>query len=296
MLKDSVDEIYKQIVLQNSRNDLDSIPHSDEFRKRMISQFGFDEKTITMAVSLLKDSHHIFVMEITREDDLRKISRIEGYVECSIVTIRRLLDFFSTSLTTLYERQFHKRLMQNQIIREILPKINLYNNTTMGSLVNKTMMLNEYELQVTKNYPQYTESWKTGKLNSLIQGHEKKLAAEAQQQEVWSAGEGRQRRAVDSPQYADFVSTVNDSPTWRIIEQFGIHFFIRVNLRKYNFLYLKKLIDTKVITRKPDVYLLNDMLQKVKSNFDRDAMLENYRADIDILDAAIAKFLDSAPD
>jgi hypothetical protein len=101
------------------------------------------------------------------------------------------------------------------------------------------------------------------------------------------------RRAVDTPEYEKFEKQSGNENLSKIIAIYGFSFFARVHLRKYKFRYLERLVDSGEISKIPDLALLHEMLQKVKTNFDLDHELKNYAKEIDSLESALLKILSS---
>lgn len=287
-----IKDVYDQIISYNSKMDYNAIPHSDTFNKSIIATYGIDESLLKKILSLLAESHKIFIMEIVKEDKNREIAQIDGYVDANVHTIRRLQDHFQMALIEAYAKEFKKRLDYNQIVKFFNPLMHVYNNTPIGILLAKATMLNEFELQIRKKLIEYSEDYKSWKLSELLKNQRNETASNHNTREkIPTATADQQRRAIDSPEYRQFILQSKNLPVQKIIELHGINFFLRVNLRKYNFLYLKKLIDAKEILKKSDVYMLHEMIKIVKANHGRDALLEKYDEDILKLENAVKEMI-----
>src|SRR5271157_150097 len=176
MLSKYIDNIYHQIASQNSQTNMDAVPHSNTFLKKMEAQFGYDEELLKKIIFILKESHFILVMEISKEDKNHDVARIEGYVDADIETVRRLADFFQNALLDAYEKQYRKRISFQQVIKDLLPQMGSHNNSIMGNLANKAVMLKEFELLLSRRLAQYSNAWKIEKLAVLIMDFENRAS------------------------------------------------------------------------------------------------------------------------
>ncbi|MCU0847159.1 MAG: hypothetical protein MUD12_04660 [Spirochaetes bacterium] len=295
MIRKLADELFQKIIEMNSKESLDSIPHSDSFLKEMESYLSIPRHELKSVIQLLKESNKILSFEIIKEDKGKDIKKVEGYVETDLVTIRRLKNFFQKVLMDEYEKQNHSRMLVHQIIKDIYSRPAYYKNTPIGQVANKAIMLEEYEMLLQKEYTQFTDSMKAKKFNDLLEQTDVLLAdkriEEAKKQSKEEKESPEYQRAVDSEQYGDFSSSSKKMSISKVLQIYGIEFFFRVNLRKYNFDILTQVIDNGDIDRKSDLKLLKDMLQKVKSNTSRDTKLLDYIENIHKLERSITRHI-----
>lgn len=279
MALDTIEEIYQEINKQNALLGMRAIPHSDDFLKYITSLLGIDTGLARRIIRVLINSHRIFSMEIVAEDSARNIPRVEGYVVADINVVRRLKSYFQSELMLEYEKQYQKRYLFHQIVKEIFPVMRSLNSTHLGQLANKAIMLEEFERLLEKNFTEYTDEWKDEHLKrelseaNLPAG---KSGAAGRAGKGGSAGGRPERgrpvtRAIDSRRYEDFLSKSNSYPLQRILKIYGVNFFMQVNLRKYQFSYLKRLVEDGQLSRRSDLLLLREMIQTVKTNMHRDA-------------------------
>jgi hypothetical protein len=279
MALDTVEEIYQEINKQNAVIGMRAIPHSDDFIKYVTSSLGVEADLVRRILRVLLNSHRIFSMEIVAEDTVRSIPRVEGYVVANINIVRRLKNYFQSELMVEYEKQFQKRYLFHQIVKDIFPVMRTLNNTMIGQLANKAIMLDEFERLLEKNFAEYTDDWKDERFARELQNASLPFANEKVPATAETQGAGVPRpvrakpvtRAIDSRQYEDFVSKSKSYPLQRILKIYGVNFFIQVNLRKYQFEYLKKLVEDGQLSRRSELLLLREMIQTVKSNMHRDA-------------------------
>ncbi len=293
MLEKVINSVYQKIVEYNSKDNLKAIPHSDAFEKDIVALYGLKEHELKRILTILKESHMIFTFEITQEDKDRDIKRINGYVEADLVTVRRLKSYFQRLLMDEYEQQFNTQLLFHRIAREVYTNPTAFKNTPLGQLANKAIMLDEYEHLLEKEYGEYTESWKKEKLNEIIQNTDnllteqkvplKKKDTDDEQKSLPS------QRAVDSREYQEFSSTSSGQSLNKILKIYGVEFFFRVSLRKYQFDQLTDIIEKKVIYRRQDLKQLKSMLQKVKKNTAFDPNLKKHSDAISRLDRTVSK-------
>jgi len=297
MLSENVEIIFKAILAQNSLNTREAVPHSDEFTRKMESTHGFPPGFTDKCVRLLKDAHKIFIIEIVQEDDDREVEKIEAYIDADMSTVRRLKNIYQKLLQDIYEEENHQRLMAHQIIRELFPKMNLYNNTPMGHIANKAIMLEEYELLLEKDFSQYTESWKEERIAELFEesgedleallGVEKKQEPEPE----IVVKKPVNKRAVDSGKGSELSSMASLQSIDKVLRIYGIDFFYRVNLRKYNFDLIRMVIEQKKITSRDDLTLLRKMIQKIRDNADRDPGLTEHLEKLQNLERIISRYM-----
>ncbi len=302
LLRSKIDRIFKSIVAQNALHNVNSIPHSDQFFKEMESSFGFSKSEIDVILSILKESHKIMVMEISREDKSRKIDKVQGYVDSDLMTLQKLRDIFHKVLVEDYEKENGKKRTAHQIIKELIPRLQYINHTPLGRVLNKAIMLEEYVRVIEKDFKEYTEDWKEENLKlqldlnkDILSGFQnekkKKDLVPEETEKKQPVKRSSYVRAVDTPQAEEFMKEVNSASVNKLLQIYGIDFFFRINLRKCNFDYISQALDTGVIDRKKDLMLLKDMLKTVKNHLGQDTELESHYEEIMSLDRKISRFI-----
>jgi len=296
MNKDLIERVFKRIVAINCLYNLDSIPHSDLFFKETEAMFGLSYSEIELIISILKESHKIFIMEISRDDNNKKSEKIYGYVDADLLCIHKLRDIFHRALMDDYEKDTGRRKSASQIIKELIPQLHYINQTPKGKLLNKAIMLDEYVRLLEKDYKDYTEEWKEENLKLQLSINEdlmKKYSSDKKvnrEPEAQSAEKkAKPVRAVDSPLIDEFSKQVSAGSVSRVLHIYGVEFFFRVNLRQYKFEYLSQVLDTGVIDRKSDLMTLKEMLKKIKENMELDKELDNHYNEIMSLDRKVSR-------
>ena len=300
-----VNEIYEEIKLRNSTVNARSIPDSDEFINFMSASSGVPTQLVKQIIRLLIAAKKIFTMEIVAQDKIRETPSIQGYVISDVSVIRELKNYFQNELVGMYNQQFNKDLMVHQAIKAIFPIIKSLNNTPIGLVANKAIMLEEYNRLMDKHFSDYTEEMKKKLLEAELKRAnfkeegkedekeaEKEKAVKEQKEKAVAVDKGKAgkgyERAVDASQYQDFMLKSKNHPVSRIINIYGIKFFFQVYLRKYQFSYIKDLVSRGQIKKRDDLLLLKEMLRKIKMNASRDPGLRKYTDTIYELERAIS--------
>ena len=291
MLSKSVEELYKKIAETNSNLNVDSIPSSDVFLRKMESTMGISIGELTKIISILRDCHKILIIELEKEDKAHDNKKIEGYVAADLEIIKNLKNYYQSVLEEGYNKQYNTRLHIYQIIKEIFPKLASLKNTPLGQIANKAIMLDEFQKYIEKVYEEFTPDWQEKKYNEIISFYEKGESAEEQIKEDYSVSSSDERRAIDDDQYKDFKSGAATKAVNKLLQIYGVDFFFRVYLRKYEFDFLKNVIDAGHIDKKTDLKLLKSMLKKIRLNFDKDDKLIEHSEELYQLEKAVTKML-----
>ena len=287
--KKLAEEIFRSIAAANTRENRDSIPLSDEFIMRMVSTLGIDERIVFELLRILRESHHILVMVIVKEDANRRIRRVEGYVDADFKTIHHLRDLHDKLLVDMYDETFKKRIMARQIVHELFPRVNQYNNTPLGQILNKVIMLEEFEKLISKHYAEYTDTWKEKKLDELIGDNLSILSPSAPEKKLKETVDKQPQRAVDTVMAGDMSAMGSRDSLARVLNIYGLEFFLRVHLRKYQFDYVQQIVEDGYIKSKADLLLIKNMIQKVKFNVDMDKGLRDRMDDLLKLERVVSR-------
>lgn len=295
MSKKITQEIFEEIRKKNAMNNRDSIPNSDDFIHYLNITIGIEPDFAKKLIKALINAHKIFAIEIASEDKNNEIPRIEGYVESDINTIRRLKLFFQDELIRQYESEHYKRVTYHQLIKEIMPIINTLNNTPLGQLANKAIMMNELERMMEKDFGEYTEEWKERNLeieinkataSGIIDKPKKDVKPDDKNSEIILDEIGN-KKGLNIKNYSNFISKNKNYPLDRVLKIYGVDFFLRAQLQRCEFSYLTKLIESGKFLKISDLLLMRDMLAKVKKNTNNDTKLIALRDDILELERAI---------
>lgn len=302
MKNEIVDKIFKRIVVHNQKLNIDSIPHSDTFQNEIMSLYGIGKNEIEVVLSILKESHKVFIMEIAKEEPRKNLDKISGYVDADLLTIQKLKEIFYTALVNEYEKDYHKKKTAGQIIKELIPRISYINHSPLGKFLNKALMLDEFERHVEKNYREFTEEWKDENYTVQLSvneeflknlGNETKVSSKDKEAVQPAVKTSVSKRAVDSPLHQEYQNQSQNQNSGesisKMLQIYGVDFFYRVNLRKYNFSIIEQAIDSGKITRRQDLAVLKDMLKQMRAHFGIDSELEKYYDDIMNLDRKVSR-------
>ena len=297
--RELVEKVYNEILLINSRDNESAVAVSDTFIKDFMSSQGYGEGDIKHAITILAESHKIFIMTIHKENLKQNIKRVEAYVVSESSILHQLKLRFQQRLVEAYEKDKHKKLSYSQIVREFLSNISLMAGSPLGKLANITIMLNEYENLIFNHSEEYSEEWKEIKLNEVL----KSLNTFSEKEKVDSAQEpektpipakvetSSERRAVNSPDFDKFQEHSETLSPEKVLRIYGPAFFFRVKLRKYEFLYLAEIIEKGYIKQYRELVILKDMLKTIKGNFERDKDLSDHFEEIYKLDRVVSRAL-----
>ena len=303
-----LEDVYVEVLRTNKDLSPGAIPHSDTFLKQILSSLGVAPETGKAALRILAEAHKLFTMEITAEDSNHNVERIEGYIAADLVVVTMLKNYFGDLLCKVYEKQFSKHLMVHQVIKEIFPLLKSLNNTDLGQITNKTIMLIEFERLIERNGGDYTEEWQEKELVAIAKredfSYQPKphiqvapfiagLATTPLEKAVRATGSFT--RAVDSDTFRDFSEKGKKYPLQRILNIYGIDFFIKVYLRKHQFLYLKQIIEDRQILKRDDLLLMKKLVEKVKGNIYAEKELGEHRNEIYSLESAVVHALYFTP-
>jgi hypothetical protein len=313
-----IDDIYGRVSAKNGELSPTAIPHSDSFLKLIQGELGLSADSARLILRLLNESHKIFTIEIVAEDSRRGVEKVEGYILADRDTITKLRGYFQDVLCKIYEKQFHKHLMVHQVIKEIFPIIKSFNNTELGQVTNKAIMLTEYERLLVKHPDEYTAEWQETSMLSISrrEGFDYipkvdlgdlsiDLPTEKAEEKVETvsgttltpnqprsaASQGAFSRAIDSPAYKEFSEKKDSYPLQRILNIYGLDFFLKVHLRKCQFAYLRQVVEDKQITKKSDLLLLRELLEKTKNHMAEDPEIEKNKIDFYSLERSVSHAL-----
>ena len=302
MSVDVLNEIYEEIYRRNNLQGWKAVPQSDEFIKYISAYIGVGKELAEQIIQVLINSHKIFSIDIISEDATKNIPSIQGYVVADLVVVRKLKNFFQNELVVMYEKQYNKHLMVHQVVKDVFPMLRSLNNTEIGQVANLAIMLDEFERFMEKRYEEFTDKWKDDRLriemdraNISQKLSEKTSKAKDKTFEAKVAPKATGGRAVDSKKYSEFTTKSKQYPLERILQIYGIDFFVKVQLRNYKFDYLAQLIEDGQIQKRSDLLLIKDMLESVKRNFSRDSKLGNYRDKVYNLERTVNHHLYFSP-
>ncbi len=286
-----LDKLYDSIRKVNFNGDDSIIPLSDQFIRDFVSAEGYSESEVKQALIVLSEVHRLFIITIVRDNPAKNIQKLEGYVVAEIDVVSNLKRLYQKRLTDVYNKENHSNKIYQQIYHDIIGNLGSVSNTNIGRLANIAIMLNEYENLMNRYPDEFTYNWREAKLKELFSSGTIVEEKESEPLDNKVEFSTRSRRAVDQPQFESFSNDTKKLPPEKLIQIYGVDFFFRVKLRRYEFDELLELIRDGHIKRRADLLLLRDMVKKIKNNFDRDTELSGHFEDIFRLDREISKRL-----
>ena len=292
-----VEKVYNEILLINTKDNESAVAASDIFIKDFMSSQGYSEGDIKHAITILAESHKIFVMTLHKENPRQNIKRVDAYVVSEPDVLHQLKLRFQNRLTEVYEKEKHKKRSYSQIVKEFLSNISAMAGTPLGKLANITIMLNEFENLMYNHSEEYSEDWKDAKLKEVLESlntfSEKDIPLSSEKSGEIAAPEKSDvpsdRRAVNSDEFDKFQEHSETLSPEKVLRIYGPSFFFRVKLRKYEFLYLAEIIEKGYVKEYRELIILKDMLKTIKGNFDRDKALSDHFQDIYKLDRVVSR-------
>lgn len=256
----------------------DSIPTSDIIYRQVLYDIVTSSDLANYYLKLLAEANYIFIINIVKPDLHLKISGIDGYVVSEKPILESLLGEYKKRLEHIYEVEKRKSSGADTIIRELIPHIKEYNNTSIGKVLNICIMLDQFLRLIEESPQKYTEETKLYLLRQLLpeenithtnyEFEKKENEQNIQIQE--------KKRAVDTEEYKE-LSKMNLAGNWgKAVKQFGVQFLIRVHLRKHEYDILKKLLLQKKIAKEEDLLFLRDCLRKMEENYYLDKEIKKY--------------------
>jgi len=292
-----VDEVFKAIVRINLGEAKDAIPDSVLFPHLMLSQHGIEKATLVEIISILNEAHKIFVFEIQHSAN-PKAERIEGYIDADITTIHRLILTYGETLANYYEDRYHKKISPQTIIKELMASMGLILGSEIGTIANKFIMFNEYEKLLQKQYDEYSEEWKERKLTEIIEQRkarnlpfENEVLNYIETTDSAAEFEYEQTQTENIQEYEEYDPKKGNIPVEKLLNIYGIEFFIKVYFKKYDFAFIEKIIKAKIINKKDELKLVKKMLEAIKINIGFDKNLSNHIIELHRLERVIDQYL-----
>ncbi|MFN3604073.1 MAG: hypothetical protein ACK4UJ_05120 [Leptonema sp. (in: bacteria)] len=255
----------------------DPIPTSDIIYKNTLYDLVSSPDLANYYLKILIESNFIFVINLVKPDPILKISGIDGYVVTEKSVLESLLVEYKKRLEHIYELEKRKRKGAEVILRELMPKIKEYNNTTLGKVLNITIMLEQLIRVIEEEPEKYTEEAKTYLLRQLLPEERNiQIDYEIENEKNESTIVREKKRAIDTKEYKE-LSKMNLAGNWgKAVNKFGVQFLIRVHLRKHEYDIIKKLLFQKRIAKEEDLLFLRDSLRKMEENYYLDKEIRKY--------------------
>ncbi|MBN2159945.1 MAG: hypothetical protein JW807_11165 [Spirochaetes bacterium] len=299
-LEQLLNTIYADIRKRNTGRGLQAIPCSDEFFGTIAKSYSLVPFAIPKLIKILVDSHKIFSFKLADADRKQRTARIDGFVVTEGPIIKSLLDFLNDELVRAYSQEFSAKYSVERIIKEILPKLDAYNNTHLGRTTNIVISLMGFQSTLERNIMQYGQKWQEKQMREEIEKSDPissfidskgAMTASVKDEESY---DDSHRRATDTQKYEELKKYMSKNSIGKTINVYGVEFYTRVCFREYQFLLVQKLIEDGHIHKREDLNDVKTLLRKTRSNSDQDTNLQKYAHDINDLEKLINSTLKKA--
>lgn len=298
-VQDLVDHVYNDIKGRNATTGEHCIPQSDTFFEELVKKYNMIPFTVPRLMKILTSANLVFSFNVVEKDLKNKITGIEGFVITDLATLGTLKEYYERKFSQEYAVHFNRKLDPMVAMKEYIPKMNEYNNTSVGKAANILINLIHYESRLRKEPNEFIKKRKADLLEEelnnadplsfFITGADSKPRPKAGQRTPPPAASGDPSgaRTIDSTKYADFLSFSDSQPIKKTLMVYGVEFYTRVCFREYQFHLIKQLIDENIITKKNDLTTVKKLLKKVRANADQDLKLQEFAAEINLLEKEI---------
>jgi len=308
---EKVKDIWTRIREVNLNDGEEPIPPSDLIYRKHCGDMVNSPEELEMILEFLDKSHHVFTVKIVDTDERSGIKAIVGYVAAEIPVISKLKERYFQELESAYAGHFYNRKSGSTIVRELVGEAKNFNNTPLGTALNISLMLLQYEHFMAKSYAEFTDTWKNTRLNELVENENRTLTRKAEAEKKGSGESGAEAgqegggqpqadaapsgpdatlsdqgreipsgRAVDSQEYAK-LQEMNLSGKWgEAVTKFGVEFLVRIHLRKYEFEQVRNLVRQNRIARESDLRYIRDTLRKMEARYGLDPELKAHEEKI----------------
>ena len=162
------DRVYQSIKKYNTSEYDPSVPMSDQFLKDFTSAEGYSESETKHALMILNEAHKVFIIAITKENKQSGNKKIDGYVVADLQVISSLRSIYQKRLTEIYNKEKGVNYGPQQVMREVMNRMNTLVNTPVGRIANIAIMLHEYESLMTRYPEEFTDDWCEDKLAEYL--------------------------------------------------------------------------------------------------------------------------------
>lgn len=297
-LEELLNAVYVEIRKRNSGRSPQAIPQTDEFFDFIMKKYMLIPFAIPNLIKILVDCHKIVSFKIIEADRKERVRRVEGLVVTEGNIIKSLLESYSDVLIKEYSHEFSTKYSVERIIKEFFPKLDSYNNTTLGKTANIVINLMGIQSQLERSIMQYNPKWQVSQMKTEIDKSEPisffiesknampvKLAPK--EPEVTAAADEKSQRITDKYKYEEFKKYISKNTIEKTLTVYGVEFYTRVCFREYQFDLVEKLIQDEHIWDKDDLRAIKKMLQKIRTNSDQDLNLQKYAHDINSLEKLV---------
>src|SRR4030042_2751961 len=171
-LEELLNAVYIETRKPNSGRSPKAIPQSDEFFDFIMKKYSLMPFGIPNLIKILVDCHKIVSCKIIEADRKERIRRVEGFVVTEGNIVKTLLEYYGDELVKEYSHEFSTKYSVERVIKEFFPKLDTYNNTTLGKTANIVINLMTIQSQLERNIMQYNPKWQETQMKAEIEKRE----------------------------------------------------------------------------------------------------------------------------
>ena len=301
-LEELLNNICIDVRKKNTERSPRSIPQSDEFYEFCSKKYKLIPFGVPALFKILVDSHKIFQFNIVEADRKERILRIDGFAVTEGNIIKSLVDFYTDELIREFSDEFAKRYSIDKILKEFMPIINDYNNTSLGRVANIVINLMSLQSVLERNIMQYGVKWQEKQLKIEIEKSDPisyfldledggRTAQVSKREALMPAGEAGIKKTGERSRLKEFTSYSNKNSIEKTLTVYGVEFYTRVCFRDNQYSLVQKLIEEGVIREKEDLLSIKRLLQRERLSSDTDMNIQKFANDINNLEKSINAIL-----
>jgi hypothetical protein len=248
---------------------------------------------------MLVDSNKIFTFLIVEADRKERIRRVDGFLVTEGNLIKELAGFYEERLIKIYSEEYQKKLVSaEKVLGDMGDVASEHNNTKLGITANIVMAIIGCQKLLEKNIMNYGPKKQQQKLEEVLKKSEPLSSFIA---DPAIAGDGNKkkeqeqkksaRRAVDSKKFEEFQKNAINYSIDKTLAVYGVEFYTRVVFREYKFGLMEKLVKEGKISKKSDLLVIKQFLQRERANSDKDLNLQKYAGELNSLEKTINSIL-----
>lgn len=235
------------------------IPESDIIIRDLANTLTISEDRVNDYLHALRDAHYIFIMNIAKEDPDRKILGLDGYVIASKEIISELLTIHDAELHQIYKKEKQRDKSTEGILKEMLPQMNVLNNTSIGKNINIISMLREFDHFLENHPEEFSEEFREPMLEDQLKTRkliaDKKIILPDEKVEDDLSDYTPEGEFSESAKTSDGSDNDTDSPfieeyqTEKMILSFdkalqiyGLKFIVRFYFRQNKYTFVEELV------------------------------------------------------
>lgn len=300
-----VAELYTAIRSHNqgSRGHL-LIPESDTFNKDYANTLGLNPHRVKQYLQSLKEAHHIFIFNITKADTDRNIAPLDGYVVAEQEIMENLLPLYESKLHQEYMNQNNPDKSTDGILKELLPQMNVYNNSPLGKILNVVQMLREYNHFLRDHPEEFTEEFRGDRLRENLEEkgfivfdqetnkhiakelfEKKQSEVEVEEGDYYSVDESTPENTYATSYLKDRINLTFE----KALKIYGLQFIVRFHFNRNQFSLVENLINQNRYFDLQDLLFIKRQIRAVMKELNNNPSLVMHRSDIYSLDRTLSK-------